>query len=284
MKRFHFGVRCCSCGLVFIDPQPSTETIAEMYSEAYFTVCSETCGAHGPATYMEMAAAGAAERSRSAIELDAQLRGVLGGGPGRLLEVGCGPGFFLAAMRELGWEARGLEISSFGVRHAREELALDVVQGQVDPAHFEPSSFEAVFLGDVLEHLPRPLESLQILRGFLRPGGVIAVAVPSTLNLLSARIGMGIFRWRRRFKTLTIPPYHLFEYTPRTLSRMMAVAGFEMRGIRQSTVPVGRMGLRGSRLEIAGKVSLQYLAQATAQLLNRGGDRLLATAVRPDRS
>ena len=83
-----------------------------------------------------------------------------------------------------------------------------------------------------------------------------------------------------RSKTLRIPPYHLFEYTPRTLRRMIASAGFEMRELQQSAVPIQKMGLRGTVIENAGKVSLQLIAHLSSRLLNRGGDRLQAVAVR----
>ncbi len=107
------------------------------------------------------------------------------------------------------------------------------------------------------------------------------VAVPSTLNLLSARIGMAVYRLRGRSKILRLPPYHLFEYTPRSLRAMLEASGFRVDRLRQSAVPLGKMGLRGWVVENDGKAVLRLFARAGAFACNRGGDCLLAVGVRP---
>jgi len=278
--RFLHGIRCRGCRLVFIDPQPTAEEIADMYSEAYFTSCSDTCGAHGTRAYMEAAEAEREERARSARDLDRRMRRFQ---PqrGRLLEIGCGPGFFLRELEEFGWRPTGLEISSYAADFARREHGLVVHNTAIEAAVIEPESFEAIVMGDVLEHLADPLAALRRVRGWLVPGGVALIAVPATLNLVSARLGLLVYRLLGREKTLRIPPYHLFEYTPPTLRRMLVTAGFEVPHLRQATVPLRKMGLRGRAVENAGKVALQLLAATTARLFNRGGDRLLAVASKP---
>ncbi len=279
LGRHLYGVRCERCRLAFIDPQPTAEEIRQMYSEEYFTQCSETQGAHGPAAYMEMAEESGAERAAAAARLDRSIQRHVSP-RGRYLEIGCGPGLFLAQMKALGWQAEGLELSAFAATHAREKLGLTVHLGAVEDGAFPAHSFDAVFMGDVLEHLPHPRQSLRSIREWIRPGGVLVIAVPSTMNLLSARLGMALYGTRGRWKTLRIPPYHLFEYTPATLERMVVAAGYRVLSLRQSAVPLRKMGLRGSKLENAGKVALQIPAIASSRLLNRGGDRLLAIVQR----
>ncbi|MCA9727457.1 MAG: class I SAM-dependent methyltransferase, partial [Candidatus Eisenbacteria bacterium] len=268
--RFLYGVSCSRCSLTFVYPQPSLEEIEEMYQEEYFTENTDEVGAHGPRAYMEMAEESGSERHRSARRLAARIRRATGR-QGDLLEIGCGPGFFLAELGTLGWKVRGLELSEFAANHARDILGLDVVQGGVQAKVFPPESFDAIFLGDVLEHLPAPLESLRIVRSWLKPGGAAAIAVPSTLNLISARLGMALYGATGKWKTLRIPPYHLFEYTPRTLRRMLEAADLRIAELDQSAVPIARMGLRGAPWENAGKVALQLVAQATSKTANFGG-------------
>lgn len=275
--RHLYGVRCACCRLVFIDPQPAADELRDLYSEAYFTSCTETAGAHGRLAYQEIARAGATDRKRAARKLDRLLLQTLEG-RGMLLEIGCGPGYLLSEFRDLGWTAQGLEISSYAVQFAREHLGIEVVCGGVTPECFPHGSADVILMGDVLEHLAEPLESLRIARTWLRPGGVLVVAVPSTLNLLSGRLGLAAYRLLGRVKTLRIPPYHLFEYTPATLVRMVTAAGFSVVRLRQSAVPLRRMGLRGSALENSGKVVLQGWALMTSRVLNCGGDRLLLVA------
>ncbi|MFN8549316.1 MAG: class I SAM-dependent methyltransferase [Candidatus Eisenbacteria bacterium] len=277
--RFLYGVRCTHCALVFVHPQPDGEEITQMYGEEYFTAHSDSIGAHGAGAYMEQAKQGVHERGNASRRMDRRLLSVLET-RGRFLEIGCGPGFFLSEMRNRGWQVAGVEISSYAVRHAREELGLEVTEAALDDAHLPARSFDAIFLGDVLEHLPSPTASLRRIAGWLRPGGALVVAVPSTMNLLSARLGLSLYRLRRRWKTLRLPPYHLFEYTPATLRRMIDGAGFRVERIEQSAVPLARMGLRGSALENSAKVTMQVPAILSSRLINRGGDRLLAVAKR----
>lgn len=276
----HYGAGCRVCGSVFLHPMPTDEAIAGLYTGEYYTTCGESGGAHGNLPYTDLLEATAGARRQAARRLDAELAALLGE-RGTLAEIGCGMGHFMAEMRALGWRVRGLEISGYASQRARDDLGLDVVTGALVPGALPEDAFDACFLGDVLEHLPRPVEALDVVLRSLKPGGVIAVAVPSTLNLLSARLGMAVYRARRKFRTVRIPPYHLFEYRPDSLRRVLKEAGFEVIGIRQSAVPIRRMGLRGTPLENAGKVALQLVAHATSAVCNRGGDRLLALAMKP---
>jgi SAM-dependent methyltransferase len=258
---------------------PSDAEIAGMYSEEYFTSCTDAAGAHGTRPYMEIVEASADELRHDARRFERRLRRYVGSA-GRFCEIGCGPGYLLAELRTLGWSVEGIEISEYAANHARTQLGLDVRTGPLSAGSLPNESYDVVFLGDVLEHLPRPVEALGLVRAALRPNGIVVIAVPSTLNLLSGRLGLAIYQVLGRFKNPRIPPYHLFEYTPATLRRVIEAAGFRLESIRQSAVPLRRMGLRGNPVENLGKVSLQILAHVTSFVVNRGGDRLLAVARR----
>ena len=275
------GVRCRACRLTFVCPQPTAEEIVQLYDEEYFTSGDSDCGAHGPRAYMEMAAEGESSRVEGARSLDRELAAVR---PerGLFLEVGCGPGFLLREMRGFGWAVAGLELSEYAVSFARAELGLDVRQGAIAPGEWTARSADAVFLGDVLEHLPDPVRSLGIIRDWLRPGGAIAVAVPSTMSLWSAQLGLAGYRLLGKEKILRIPPYHLVEFVPSTLRRTLETAGFEVVQLQVGAVPIRKMGLRGSPVENLGKVTLQLAAHASSRLFNRWGDRILAIGRRAD--
>lgn len=68
---------------------------------------------------------------------------LLGNGPGRLLDVGCGTGARTAALRELGWDVTGVDLSDDMLRRARER-GLDVVQADASALPFADASFDAV--------------------------------------------------------------------------------------------------------------------------------------------
>ena len=274
------GVRCRKCGLVYISPQPSALEIEEMYDESYFNTDDAEHGAHGNRAYMEQATESGESRSESAAALDAILS--KGEERGLFLEVGCGPGFFLKEMERLGWAVSGLEISSYAVEFATKSLDLPVKRGVVTADAFPAGYADAVFMGDVLEHLADPARDLRTIHGWLKPGGQIGIAVPSTLSLWSAQLGFFVYRALGRKKVLRIPPYHLVEFVPATLRTLLESCGYQVTFLKVSAVPIGKMGLRGSAWENFGKVMLQVAAHGTSRLVNRWGDRILAVAVKKE--
>src|SRR5687768_12911388 len=100
--------------------------------------------------------------------------------PGRLLDLGCWVGYLLTEARERGWETKGVEPSEFASSYARTELDLDVETRGLFEAELEPDSYRVVFMGDVIEHMIDPLATLEHVRSFLEPNGVLALALPDS--------------------------------------------------------------------------------------------------------
>jgi SAM-dependent methyltransferase len=100
--------------------------------------------------------------------------------PGKVLDIGCGRGLTLHALEQLGWQTRGCELSETSSRHAREVLGLDVACEGFRSELYADGEFDAVILWHVYEHLIDPRIVLRQLRRILRPGGVLALAVPNS--------------------------------------------------------------------------------------------------------
>jgi SAM-dependent methyltransferase len=94
-----------------------------------------------------------------------------------LLDVGCSAGYVLAAAKELGLEATGLDYSAFAVEMCRKR-GFEAVTGSLTALPFPDASFDVVMLKAVLEHVPDPLAGLREAARVVRPGGVIFVIVP----------------------------------------------------------------------------------------------------------
>ena len=223
------AVRCPACGLTFLARQPTAAGLTQIYDAAYFE-SDYHCG-HEDTPYF----AGESEQVAAArVLLEWIERRVP---PGRILVVGCAGGFFLMAAAERGWSPVGVEISASAARFGREELRLDVRTGTLDSVELPGAGFDAAYLGDVLEHLPAPLAALRQVNRVLRPGGVLLVAGPVTLNSLDRRLGLLAYRVLKRTKTLRQPPYHLTEFTPQTLAGTVRRAGFDLLWIREQKIP-----------------------------------------------
>ena len=113
------------------------------------------------------------------------------GRSGRLLDMGCGLGFFLKAVApHPNWEAHGCEISPAAVRYARQTLGLpNVICARLEDAALSDDSFDVVTMWDVLDHLRQPDPVLRHCHRLLRPGGICFLRTPNVVvQLARARL------------------------------------------------------------------------------------------------
>ncbi len=144
------------------------------------------------------------------------------GRPGRVLDIGCGTGTFLALAQERGWEAIGTDL-----RERREPAlsSLRVVMTDLttnDAPEILDGGFDLVHLSHVLEHTAVPTSLLDAALRKLRPGGWLCVEVPNELNSLAARIKM-VFG--RPYDSATARFRHRLFFTAGTLAQMVRQAG-----------------------------------------------------------
>lgn len=119
-----------------------------------------------------------ASRPRSSLVLDLLAPRLDRADRGRLLDIGCGAGFFLAAFgrRFPGWKLSGLDM---GDRYRAAVLGLPGMEAYYagDPAR-AAGPYDLITLNHTLEHIPGPAAYLNMVRGLLRPGGLLLVNVP----------------------------------------------------------------------------------------------------------
>ena len=142
--------------------------------------------------------------------------------PGRLLEVGCGSGYFLAAVREHGYDVLGLEPSpAYGPQ--LDKFGLSVVHEFLEGNSLPKQSFDIVYHCDLLAHFPDPVRSLREMCNLLAPGGVLCFEVgllggisPRWYSLVG-RIGLG---------------QHLWLYSDQALKNLMQKAGLDITHVQ----------------------------------------------------
>ncbi len=94
---------------------------------------------------------------------------------GKILDIGCGPGYLLSAV-DASWEKHGVDISSVALESAR-KFAI-VKKGEFPDLGYEPDYFDAVVMNHVIEHVPNPVEYVRACRRVLKPEGIFIVATP----------------------------------------------------------------------------------------------------------
>jgi SAM-dependent methyltransferase len=99
--------------------------------------------------------------------------------PGRVLEIGCAHGGFVAMLRSVGFDSIGLEMSPWVVDFAKKTFGIPMLAGPIEDQKLPEASFDAIVLNDVVEHLIDPLATMGHCARLLRPDGVLVVQMPS---------------------------------------------------------------------------------------------------------
>jgi SAM-dependent methyltransferase len=141
-------------------------------------------------------------------------------GPGRLVDLGCWVGFLMSEAERRGWTAVGVEPSEFASERARRALGLDVRTTDLFDADLPERSFDAVVMGDVLEHLVRAGEALDRVGRLLAPGGVLVLLLPDAGSRVARLLGR---RW------WSVIPTHVHYFTRRSAATMLARHGYRPR-------------------------------------------------------
>lgn len=137
---------------------------------------------------------------------------------GRMLEIGCGPGFFLDEAKKAGWEVEGLDLSAWAKEHAEKNYKIPVRLGDLKAAHYPDRTFDVIVMNDVLEHLEDPKDSLGEIRRILKNDGIIYISTPDINSFLSRALKA---RW------WGINKYHLFYFSRQTLETCFKIVGFK---------------------------------------------------------
>ncbi len=234
--------RClnCDCGLLWLDPEPCAADIHKAYAN-YYTHSDSDVGSSFLQAVKEKAKRGyraakfafEADQTTTRDRLLGCLIGLLLPGreyldfgfaqladleKGKLLEIGCGNGNYLALMSRWGWATEGLDFDQAAVSKARQK-GLNVIRGDLEFQRYPDCCFDVVFSSHVIEHVTDPAalvaESLRVLK----PGGRCIVVTPNVLSWSHRLFG-------RHWRGLE-PPRHLHLFTPQSLRNLAASCGAE---------------------------------------------------------
>lgn len=194
-------VRCRACGHMQLDPMPADAVLDSAYADA----ASED--------YVDEEA-GQRETARRILDRIERVQP-----PGRLLDLGCWVGFLLAEARDRGWDGVGIEPSTFASAYAREQLGLDVRTEDLFTAELAEGAFDAVVLGDVIEHLVDPGAALTRIGALLAPGGVLTMMLPDA----GSRLARGM-----RARWWSVIPTHVQYFTRASMTALLVRHGWEV--------------------------------------------------------
>lgn len=157
-------------------------------------------------------------------------------GKGRLLDVGCSTGQFLHLAQAAGYEAFGVEFSDDSRAFAAEHFGLTVEPGSVHDSQHKSGSLDFVTMFDVIEHVRDPLADMTAVWRLLKPGGWFVLSTPNIDGLfprMSRPMASILGYWPH-----PEPPYHLYQFSVRTLSAMLEQAGFQSGPVWHRRIPL----------------------------------------------
>lgn len=233
-------VRCRVCGLVYANPRWDSSVVRDSY-----TVVEDP-------TYVE-------ERDGRVLTFSRNLQPFEGlvaatSQTRRLLDVGCHIGVMVELAQQRGWEAWGVEPSTWAAEQARAR-GLHVITATLAEAGLEDHYFDVVTMWDVIEHLTDPMAELGQVRRVLKPGGIVAIHTMD-IDALFARLMGKHWPWFMEM--------HLYYFSPRTLRMMLTKQGFAVfRSSAQGRFL--RLGYLTTRIEPFNR----FIARAMAAVVDR---------------
>ena len=214
-----FGiVRCNDCNLMFTSPRLTEAANEAMYGEAYY----RGEGFDQSVSYESLDEE--AEARRGECEGIIQKIRVLCPLPDpRVLDVGCGTGVLLQALKAAGFsQVEGQEFSKYAAEHAHKRTGVTVHQGDLAELAKSSARYDVINATEVLEHVRAPLSFLTAVEALLAPGGVFVYSTGNARGIYARVLGT---KW-----PYLVPEGHLYYYDPTTVRRLLEKAGLEAVG------------------------------------------------------
>jgi 2-polyprenyl-3-methyl-5-hydroxy-6-metoxy-1,4-benzoquinol methylase len=195
-KIFNY-LKCCTCATVFVNPVPDNDAFVQMYTKDIYHDCGYDAEVDG--TYQE-----------SVQLLQPYVRtGVT------VLDYGCGLGDFLKELSANGFVSFGVEFDVDAANFASKNSSCKVWTADQFWSLLPKQKFDVIYLGDVLEHLPEPAETINEILLNLNHGGVLFVEGPLETNPSPVYWAIRVFGWVKHVLRPNFiskdPPHHLFR-------------------------------------------------------------------------
>lgn len=192
--------RCGICSYIWQLEPPAREDMGNHYSHGY----------HRTITRAGENTAGRWETHRNQILKYKQA--------GAILDIGCSSGAFLKRFCDGSWKLFGIEMSRAEANRAHAETGADVQVGYAVDVVFDSNSFDVITAFDLLEHVYSPREVVRRVYKWLKPNGIFYMLSPNALCWEA-------MLFRSYWYGLELPR-HVSHFSPQSLRRLMASAGF----------------------------------------------------------
>lgn len=208
-------IKCDDCGFVFMEKIPTLQDLSEYYKDYSYA---------GQIYKSEITV-----KSYNALldEFEKYRK------TNKILDVGCGRGWFLEEAQKRGWEVFGTEYSEAAISLCKSNGLDNIKAGKLDPKSFSSADFDVITSFEVFEHINNPNEEIQNINQLLRKGGLFYCTTPNFNSLM-----------RYYLKTdynVIVYPEHLSYYTKKTLNKLAFQNGFKLLKFQTTGISLNRL-------------------------------------------
>ena len=229
-------VRCVSCSLVQINPQPLAGEISGRYNARFgkdylaYELANEEAFLN-----LQLLALNDVKFRELEEKLIKNRSNTVPGKKMRILDIGCATGSLLAHLSERGWETTGVEISAPQAEYGRSVRKMDIRTLPLDENNFPDGYFDVILASHLIEHLNNPGAMIGEVNRILAPDGSFFVTTP---NIAGFQALVFKSRWRSAIFD------HLYLFSMKTLKKLLAEKGFTVEktaawgGLAAGTAPL----------------------------------------------
>lgn len=265
--------KCRSCGVVFLNPRVPPEEIGQFYPKTYYTnqlADTDENSFRNTLKHYLVEKHYKYPRGRKVsffhkvlgvillpiVQRTAYFQHNIEFVPGgRVLDIGCGNGYWLGVYKRLGWQTHGTEVGVDCANLAKKQ-GHNIFIGELTNARYPEKHFDAVTLWDALEHIHNPAEIISEISRISKNDSTVYIYVPN-YNSVYARY------FRDKWFMFTAP-LHYYHYTAETLRLLLKANGFPKTQIHY---PLGGVGITETFFTVAS--TKWYLRKIVASKLLR---------------
>lgn len=198
-------VKCNQCGLVRSTPTVDIKYLSQLYKKSLLTYDEEINNL--TTTYVNSVTPILKKLPKNA----------------KILEIGCGNGFVLKAIYDLGYKnVYGIEPSTDAFNKSNPKIKKNIINSILKSGLFDKEVFDFIFFFQTFDHMPEPNKFLKELNKLLKKNGYI-FAFNHNVNSFSAKL-FGE-------KSPIIDIEHTFLYSPKTIKMIFKKNGFTINKV-----------------------------------------------------
>ena len=149
-------------------------------------------------------------------------------GIGKLLDVGCGSGYFISIAKERGWDVQGVEISPGLCEKCQRNTGVVISNCSFEEADLQENHYDLITFWDIIEHVIDPVFCIDKAKTLLRPGGNALFCTPNEDSLITT-LGWILYKLTGsyyRYPALALhPTVHTYFFSKRGFVKLLQNRG-----------------------------------------------------------